>query len=78
MNDFWRPIIAWSILVGTPLFALASTILFIMERVRARRQRRRMKKRYLVAFILGVTLLLLLIAFILLTMYLFSVAMRSM
>ena len=71
-------ILTMAILCGVPLFALASTILFIMERVRARRQQRRMKKRYLVAFILSMTLLTILIALILASMYLLTVAMRSM
>ena len=73
-----REILTMAILCGVPLFALASTILFIMERVRARRQQRRMKKRYIVAFILSMTLLTILIALILASMYLLTVAMRSM
>ena len=73
-----KVLLTYTILIGTPLFAFVSTLLFIKERVRARRQRRRMKKRYLVVFILSTTLFLVLIAFILLTMYLITVGNASM
>lgn len=73
-----KVLLTYTILIGTPLFAFVSTLLFIKEWVRARRQRRRMKKRYLVVFILSTTLFLVLIAFILLAMYLITVGNASM
>ena len=77
MNVALLQILAIAIGLYVPAFAVVAAVLFFLDGAAARREGRPRKKRYVVMFVLGVSLVALLATLVLAIGYFLSVAMRN-